>query len=204
VDIARALEGDRPDLVVDSAVNRKLHRSDKGASGCFETVTIRGFTDLQALGFAPAQLTEDRVRQAIFHDELEALRSAPQPCGCGGDHPVGESAPTLAGPTRADTRPRWHPHLARLFEEQAGVRQAPDALPLRVLAGAMATIALGELVMQLVLVRDIVVHTNATLTIPSGVSLLRVRDVKLYVGAKLILPPPYVKVVGRSIKGDLV
>jgi hypothetical protein len=100
-------------------------------------------------------------------------------------------------------RPLQHPNLARLFSDELGVHYQWDAIPVRVLAGALLRLQIVPLILELFLVRDIVVQRSATLTIDASVSLLRARDVKLFVDAKLVTTTPYLKVVCRSVKGDL-
>jgi hypothetical protein len=72
------------------------------------------------------------------------------------------------------------------------------------LAGAMSRLAVHELYLQLLLVQDIVVRPNATLFVEAEVSLLRARDIQLYVGARLVMAGACAKVLCRSVKGGLV
>lgn len=200
-DISRLLEAERPDLVVDESIERELRSIDEDASRHFETVVVRSFGGLQALGFAPAELTEAHVRKAIADDDLEALRRTPgaydrRDCSCG----------STAQASRAlfdEVRSAQHPHLARLFSEKTGIEHQWDSVSVRMLAGAMSRLALHELYLQLLLVRDIIVRPNATLFVDAAVSLLRARDIELYVGSRLVMAGACSKVVCRSVRGDL-
>jgi hypothetical protein len=200
-DISRLLEAERPDLVVDESLERELRRTDEDALRHFETVVVRAFRDLQALGVAPAELTEAHVRKAIADDDLEALRHAPLPCNCAEGH--GGSTKPTSRVFFDELRSAQHPHLARLFSDKTGIEHGWDSIPVRVLAGAMSRLALHELYLELLLVRDIIVRSNATLFVDAAVSLLRARDIQLYVGARLVMAGACSKVVCRSVQGDL-
>lgn len=202
-DISQLLESERPDLIVTESVERELRMTDQEASHHFERVVVRSFGDLQALGFAPAEVTEAHVRAALADDDLEALRTSSRPCNCtdATDEQSNASASRVAFD---EIRATQHPHLARLFSEQTGIEHQWDSISVRVLAGAMSQLSLHELYLQLLLARDIVVQANASLLIDAGISLLRARDIKLHVGARLVLTGPYAKVICRSVKGDLV
>jgi hypothetical protein len=205
-DIARLLESDRRDLVVELSTERHLLRTDEDAADFFELVVARRFDDLQALGFAPAALAEDPVRKAIADDDLEALRAGCRPCS--GAWPADDPVLDDGVASRAsfdDLRSTQHPHLARLVSEATGIEQRWDGLSVRVLAEALAQLeVVHELHIWVLLARDIVVHENGSLTIDAGISLLRARDIQLYQGARLELVGAYTKVVCNSVAGDLV
>jgi hypothetical protein len=201
-DISRLLEAERPDLVVDESMERELRSTDEDALRHFETVVVRSFGDLQVLGFVPGELTEPHVRKAMADDDLEALRQAPRPCNCA----EGSGGSTTLGSRVLfdEVRSAQHPHLARLFSDKTGIEHRWDSISVRMLAGAMSRLALHELHLQLLLVQDIIVRPNATLFVDAAVSLLRARDIQLYVGARLVMAGACSKVVCRSVRGDLV
>ena len=208
MNLAHVLERERPDLIVESSHAHRLTRDHHDAAKYFERVTVGSFADLQTLGFAPKRLTEARVRQAIGDDDAEALRAMHESTrldpheGCSCSSAQQSAAPIIRN-AYDRIRPQQHPHLARLFSGELGVHFQFDAIPVRVLAGALAQMQILPLLLELFLVRDIVVQRDATLTIDATVSLLRARDVKLFVGAKLVTTTPYLKVICRSVKGDL-
>ena len=169
-------------------------------------MAVRTFADLQALGFAPGGLSEAQVKRAIADDDMEALRTARTRCGRWSEAPEPEPEPTDRALRAAydEIRAAQNPHLARVMSEQTGVAHSWDDTSARVLAGAMTKLTLQPVFIPLMLVQDIVVQRDATLRIDAGISLLRARDIRLYVGAKLVLHGPYTKVICRSVKGDLV
>jgi hypothetical protein len=91
-------------------------------------VVARTFDDLQALGFAPAALAEDRVRKAIAEADLEALRAGCRRCS-GPGPPTTPSSTTGSHHARASTTSDRHRTPIEANAENPLVRPRGVTLP---------------------------------------------------------------------------
>jgi hypothetical protein len=193
-------------LEVPEGTEQLLCPGNREQAGRFFRTQIQSYADLQALGFVPRRLAEDKVRQAVADDDravFERVSScAPPPalCNCnGGDHavPLGRTTPLRQAYNTA--RKSHHPALSRLLSDHLGTAVEWDA-PLAATTRRWLTAIKARTVIVGVLLQDIVIHRNAQLSVAASAKSLMAHDIFIHRTGRLVQQGGYLRVWANSIR----
>ncbi len=180
-------------------------RNREQASRFFRT-QIQGYADLQALGFVPRRLAEDKVRQAVADDDravfdrVSSCAPPPAPCGCeGGGHAVALGRSTTLRQAYNAARKSHHPALSRLLSDHLGTAVEWDA-PLATTTRRWLVASKARTVIIGVLLQDIVIHRNAQLSVAATAKSLMAHDIFIHRTGRLVQQGGYLRVWANSIR----
>jgi hypothetical protein len=224
--IRKLFESPRRDLVVPEDQEWHVDQRDERFSGMLHRVRVCTYEDLQTLHFIPVRLRETDVREAMAHDDGEALAAArshlqtgSMVCSCG----MGAGVAHASGPvayrrslrtTYNAIRKFYNPALARVYSEAMGTKEAWDSLAVAIVAGWVKkvppslTLASAppppKLIHPLLVMfgKEIEINKNATLY-TGPVNYLNAIALKIHVGGKMKIQSSGIKIWCKSAQGNL-
>lgn len=194
-------------VVVADDSEQILSPSNPETADHFFRSQMTSYSDLQILGFVPRRLNEDRVRQAIAEDDRELFKALTDGgslalCGCGsGDKELGHSARSRTTPLRASynaVRSAHNPALARVMSEHLGTTIDWDTPAVGVVRKWATSIKNKPIIIGLLL-EDITINRNATLTIAAVTRALLVHDIFIHRTGTLRQQGGYLRVWANSV-----
>lgn len=174
----------------------------------FFRTQMTSYADLQVLGFVPRRLNEERVRQAIGEDDRELFKAladggslASGGCGCADKEPGHRPARSKTTPLRASynaVRSAHNPALARVMSDHLGTTIDWDTPAVAVVRKWATTVKNKPTIVGLLL-EDITINRNATLTIAASTRAMLVHDIFIHRTGTLQQQGGYMRVWANSV-----
>ncbi|WP_371750629.1 hypothetical protein [Mycobacteroides sp. LB1] len=218
--IARFLKAERRSLTVPDEKSVIVDPGDREWADVTHRLEIAGFDDLQALRLVPERLDEQVARQAIAADDIDAREIARRmaetvaehadtqdscctPCASKSDGRV--SYPARLGQLYREIRPAMHTHLSRAVGDALGVPLEADSQQAKITHAFAQRYAahVTRIPLVVVLLKDIEIGKNATLTLGSKAKSLWANDIRIHSGGRLVVTSSYIKIRATSVRGNL-
>ena len=177
-------------------------------ASCFARVRLKSYEDLQALGFVPRTLAEEKVRQAMAADDDEGydlagkmLQQASGECACSRE--ATHAATWRGSPIRGvynRIRKRHNPALARVLADHYFTHMAWDSPVPAIVRKWVVALSLRLKPESLVaLLGNITVHKNATLTVAASSNSLMAWNIWIHTTGRLVGQGSYLKIWTNSL-----
>jgi hypothetical protein len=219
VSIKEVMQRKSESLIIPAEKTVDIGPDQKDYAKFFSVVQIRSFQDLQDLGLIPAELSEEKAKQAITRDGNEAFAiaqtrlrqgSSPKPCSCHGEEgKQGEERPAYRDQIRGvynEVRKAHHPNFAQVLSEVYRAEVAFDDPIVAHVHAFISGLYAGRFTVTKVPVlkiADITIQKNATMNVGSTTKLLFANDIRIYSGGKMKLNSSFTKIKCSSIQGNL-
>lgn len=218
ISIKEALQQKSDSLVIPAEKTVEIGPDQKEYAKLFSFVQIRSFQDLQDLSLIPAELSEEKVKQAITRDGNEAFaiaqtrlrQGAQSSCNCHKEE--GEEAHEHLGYRDQirgiynEVRKAHHPNFAQVLGD---IYRAEVAFDDPVVAHTHAMISayyagrFTAVKMPVMKIADITIQKNATMNVAATTKLVFANNIRIYTGGKMKLNSSFTKIKCISIQGNL-
>jgi hypothetical protein len=204
----------RRDLVVQEDEELVVDVEAERFRNTVQQVMIRGFKDLQTLHLIPGALEEGLVRDAIAADDTIAFEAARRhvethrdvPCACSAGAPheaMRTDYQTAFRRAYGDVRKHQNHNLAQVCSKATRQPTQWDSLDVAIIRGWVDKVSKISIPFILILLADVEVMKNATLTLAPNAKYLSGNALKIHTGGKVVAKGSGVKLWFKSAHGNL-
>jgi hypothetical protein len=189
---------------IEVAADSTLHLVPDNAEykDVFARVALDSFDDLQVMGFIPRRLSEEKLRHVIAEDDKLSYQMATSngvpnshDCSCNGTAANGTSDLRRS---YEGLRKRNNPNMAKLLTDHLGSDISWDSS----MAASIRKFALSSRVSREIialLVSDITINKNATLSVAAASKSLWAHDIMIHRTGRLTYGGSYLRIWANSI-----